>query len=315
MSLLPMPDLKHAIRRSPALRVSGRVLRVAGLLVEGSIPGAHLGMVCQLQLPGGDARDAVPAEVVALQSRSVSLMPLGGVQGIRSGTLIHTTGEQPLVAVGPGLLGRVLDGWGTPLDAHGAVDPRDQTYYPLDPKPLNPLERSMITRPLAVGVRSIDALLACGQGQRLAIMAGAGVGKSTLMGMMCRNTEADVTVIALVGERSREVKRFVSHDVGPEVMKRAVVVAATSDHAPALRVRAARVATAIAEYVRDQGKRVLLLMDSLSRVAMAQRELGLAVGEPPATKGYPPSSFAIIPRLLERAGPGIGEVDIWRPRF
>ena len=175
MSLLPMPDLKHAIRRSPALRVSGRVLRVAGLLVEGSIPGAHLGMVCQLQLPGGDARDAVPAEVVALQSRSVSLMPLGGVQGIRSGTLIHTTGEQPLVAVGPGLLGRVLDGWGTPLDAHGAVDPRDQTYYPLDPKPLNPLERSMITRPLAVGVRSIDALLACGQGQRLAIMAGAGV--------------------------------------------------------------------------------------------------------------------------------------------
>jgi flagellum-specific ATP synthase len=172
------------------------------------------------------------------------------------------------------------------------------------------LDRSIIERPLSVGIRALDTLLTCGEGQRCSILSGAGVGKSTLLGMMCRNTEADVTVIGLVGERGREVKRFVNQDLGTDGLKRAVVVAATSDHAPALRVRAARVATTIAEYFRDQGLRVLLLMDSLSRVAMAQRELGLAVGEPPATRGYPPSAFAIIPRLLERAGPGIGKGSI-----
>ena len=305
MSLLPHADLSRAIRRARPHRVSGRVTRVAGLLVEGSIPRAHLGMVCRLVLPGGDMRDTVPAEVVALRGGSVSLMPLGGVQGIQTGTRILSTGEQPLVRVGPGLLGRVLDGWGNPMDGKGAITLAGSERYPLDPPPLNPLERAMVSRPLSVGVRVLDSMLTCGQGQRLAILAGAGVGKSTLLGMMCRNTEADVTVIALVGERGREVKRFVAHDLGRKGLKRAVLIAATSDHAPALRVRAARVATAIAEYFRDQGKRVLLLMDSLSRIAMAQRELGLAVGEPPATKGYPPSAFAIIPRLLERAGPGI----------
>lgn len=306
--LLPTEELRRAIRRAPVFRVSGRVTRVAGLLVEGSIPGAHLGMVCKLVMPGRAEADAVPAEVVALRGRSVSLMPLGGVTGIQTGTEIMTTNEEPCVAVGNSLLGRVLDGWGEPLDGRGALNAREK--YPLDPPPLNPLLRGSVDQPLPLGVRVIDSLLTCGQGQRLAILAGAGVGKSTLLGMMCRGTEADVTVIGLIGERGREVKRFVEHDLGPDGLQRAVVVAATSDHAPALRVRAARVATAIAEYFRDQGKRVLLLMDSLSRVAMAQRELGLAVGEPPATRGYPPSAFAIIPRLLERAGPGVGEGSI-----
>ena len=311
MQLLPHDDLKRAIRRTRPHRVSGRVTRVAGLLVEGSVPGAHLGMVCRLRLPGDLLEDAVPAEVVALRGRTVSLMPLGGVTGIQTGTEILTTRAAPDVRVGPGLLGRVLDGWGRPLDRLGALDVREVgERYPLDPPPINPLRRGMVTRALSVGVRSIDAMLTCGQGQRLAIMAGAGVGKSTLLGMMARNTEADVTVIGLIGERGREVKRFVENDLGPDGLKRAVLVAATSDNAPALRVRAARVATTVAEYFRDQGLRVLLLLDSLSRVAMAQRELGLAVGEPPATKGYPPSSFAIIPRLLERAGPGVGAGSI-----
>ena len=306
--LLPQSDLAAAVRRARPFRVSGRVTRVSGLLIEGLIPGAHLGMVCRLQMPGGDL---VPAEVVALQGRTVSLMPLGGVTGITTGTEIQTTNEEPSVRVGAGLLGRVLDGWGTPLDSKGPLSRLDTPErYPLDPPPLNPLLRGQVDSPLSVGVGVIDALLTCGQGQRMAILAGAGVGKSTLLAMMCRHTEADVTVIGLVGERGREVNKFVRHDLGPEGLKRAVVIAATSDHAPAVRVRAARVATAVAEYFRDQGKRVLLLMDSLSRVAMAQRELGLAVGEPPTTKGYPPSAFAIIPRLLERAGPGVGQGSI-----
>jgi flagellum-specific ATP synthase len=311
MSLLPLQELKDVIRHTRPYRVSGRVTRVAGLLVEGSVPGAHLGMVCKLRIPGTDIRHAVPAEVVALRDDVASLMPLGGVQGIQSGTEIHTTNELPVVPVGMGLLGRVLDGWGSPIDRKGPISRAGiLERYPLDPPPLNPLDRSLVERPLSVGVRAIDTLLTCGEGQRCAILSGAGVGKSTLLAMMCRNTEADVTVIGLVGERGREVKRFVETDLGEEGLRRAVVVAATSDHAPALRIRAARVATAIAEYFRDQGLRVLLLMDSLSRVAMAQRELGLAVGEPPATRGYPPSAFAIIPRLLERAGPGIGEGSI-----
>ncbi len=297
--LLPMPSLRDVVARAPRYRVSGRVTRVAGLLVEGSLPGARLGMVCRLKLPGMALDEAVPAEVVALgHDRTVSLMPLGGVTGIRTGTEICTTNEEPAVVVGNALLGRVLDGWGEPIDGKGPVTraPLPERYL-LDPPPLNPLQRGAVDKPLSVGVRVIDGMLTCGQGQRMAILAGAGVGKSTLLGMMCRNTDADVTVMALIGERSREVKRFVDHDLGPGGLKRSVVVAAVSDQAPALRVRAARVA-------------VLLLVDSLSRVAMAQRELGLAVGEPPATRGYPPSSFAIIPRLLERAGPGIGSGSI-----
>jgi len=311
MTLFQHHQLDDVLAQTPPFRLCGRVSRVTGLLVEGTVPGAHLGMTCTLRRPGDDISQAIPAEIVALRGNSASLMPLGGVQGIQSGTEIHGTSQRPVVAVGRKLLGRVLDGWGNPIDRLGSIGRAEQvTHYPLDPPPVNPLERSLVEQQLSVGIRSIDTLLTCGEGQRLAILSGAGVGKSTLLGMMARNTEADVTVIGLIGERSREVKRFVEKDLGPDGLQKAVVIAATAEHAPALRVRAARVATSIAEYFRDQGKRVLLLMDSLSRVAMAQRELGLAVGEPPATKGYPPSSFAIIPRLLERAGPGVGQGSI-----
>ncbi|MEC8025145.1 MAG: FliI/YscN family ATPase [Myxococcota bacterium] len=306
--LLPIPQINDAIKLVRPYRLAGRVTGVSGLLVEGSVPGAQLGMICQLQVAGSNADTSVPAEVVAINQGRVSLMPLGGITGIQAGASIQTTSARPILTVGDGLLGRVLDGWGNPLD--GRPLHNTQELYPLDPAPMNPLLRSSITQPLSVGVRAVDGMLTCGMGQRMAILAGAGVGKSTLLGMMCRNTEADVTVIGLIGERGREVKHFIEKDLGPEGLKSAVVVAATSDHAPALRVRAARVATTIAEYFRDQGKRVLLLVDSLSRVAMAQRELGLSVGEPPATKGYPPSAFTIIPRLLERAGPGIGSGSI-----
>ena len=215
--LLPMQDLQNVIHNTAPFRISGRVRRVTGLLVEGAVPGAHLGMVCRLRLPGTDIRHAIPAEVVALRDDLASLMPLGGVQGIQAGTEIHPTNEQPVVPVGMGLLGRVMDGWGSPIDGRGAIQNAGiQARYPLDPPPLNPLERSLIERPLSVGVRAIDAMLTCGEGQRMSIMAGAGVGKSTLLGMMSKNTEAAVTVIGLIGERGREVKRFVDQDLGPD---------------------------------------------------------------------------------------------------
>jgi FliI/YscN family ATPase len=229
-------------------------------------------------------------------------MPLLAVPGLTTGTVVRPVIDDQSVGVGSQLIGRVIDGWGHPMD--GGPPVHDTARYPLQPPPMNPMERGLIERPLPLGIVAVDGLLSCGEGQRVAILAGAGVGKSTLLGMMARHTSADVTVVGLIGERSREVKRFVDVDLGEEGRKRSVVVAATSNTAAALRIRAARVATSVAEYFRDKGMRVLLLMDSLTRVAMAQRELGLATGEPPTTKGYPPSSFAIIPQLLERAGMG-----------
>lgn len=306
--LLDLDPVSARLDRATPLRLTGRVTRIGGVLVEGVVPGVHLGMVCRLGVGSG----AVPAEVVAVRERTACLMPLGSVTGLAAGAPIVATPVEPRMHVSDALMGRVVDAFGEPIDGKGPLRHASGAGAAmlLDPPPLNPLTRGSVSRPLSVGVRALDGLLTCGEGQRLAILAGAGVGKSTLLGMMCRNTEADVTVIGLVGERSREVKRFVDHDLGPQGLSRAVLVSATSDMAPALRVRAAKVATAIAEWFRDQGLRVLLLLDSLSRVAMAQRELGLAVGEPPATKGYPPSAFAIIPRLLERAGPGVGKGSI-----
>ena len=296
--LLPMDSVRSSLREHHPVSAHGRVTRIAGLLIEATLPGARVGMLAELS--GG-----IPAEVVALRDGTCSLMPLGGVSGIAAGAKITSTGESPAIRVGPSVLGRVLDGWGEPIDGLGPLLDRE-TRMPLDPAPLNPLERGRVDAPLAMGVRVLDGLLTMGAGQRMAILAGAGVGKSTLLGMMCRNTSADVVVIGLVGERGREVKEFVEADLGVEGLRRAVVVVATSDQPGALRLRAAKATFAIAEYFRDRGLKVLLLLDSLSRVAMAQRELGLAIGEPPATKGYPPSAFALIPRLLERAGPGIG---------
>lgn len=289
--------IDDALRRARPVAVVGRVSRVAGLLVEATLPGARLGMTCEI---GRDDEAGVAAEVVGLNGDTASLVPLAPIHGIRSGAEVRPLGMHTEVAVGEGLLGRVVDGLGRPLD--GRPLPPLDARTPLRPSPGNPLARAGVSRPLDLGVRAVNALLTAGEGQRLAILAGAGVGKSTLLGMMARGTEADVSVLALVGERSREVVKFIEHDLGPGGLDRSVVVASTGDDSPALRLRAAALATAIAEFFRDRGKRVLLLMDSLTRVAMAQREIGLALGEPPATKGYPPSAFMVIPQLLERAG-------------
>jgi FliI/YscN family ATPase len=302
MMMLPVDKLRAALDETSTLPVSGRVTGVGGLLVEGTLPDARMGMSCAIRI--GESGRVVPAEIVALRGATVSLMPLESVGGVTIGSIIEPRGRQASVGVGDNLLGRVVDGWGKPIDGGPPIEVTRQ--MPLYPAPLNPMERGLVDKPLPVGLRCVDGVLTSGQGQRVVVMAGAGVGKSTLLAMMARATEADVTVLALVGERSREVKRFVESELGPEGLKKAVVVSATSNMAAALRIRAARVATSIAEHYRDQGKRVLLLMDSLTRVCMAQRELGLAIGEPPTTRGYPPSSFAIIPELCERAGMGTG---------
>ncbi|MEZ4265417.1 MAG: FliI/YscN family ATPase [Myxococcota bacterium] len=297
---LPWDRIEHVLKGTSPIRVSGRVVRVGGLLVEGTMPGAKMGMMCRLMLRGDET--GVPAEIVALHDRRVSLMPLSHVSGITVGTRIEPGDHDPSVGVSEDMIGRVLDGWGQPIDGGPAIFALDRV--PLQPPPLNPMERGLVERPLPLGIRAVDGILTSGEGQRVVIMAGAGVGKSTLLGMMARNTEADLTVVALIGERSREVKKFVQGELGELGLGRSVVVSSTSNTAVALRIRAARVATSIAEYFRDKGLRVLLLMDSLTRVCMAQRELGLATGEPPTTRGYPPSAFDIIPQLLERAGPG-----------
>jgi flagellum-specific ATP synthase len=303
---LPWPAIDAAIANAEPILLGGRVARVNGLVVEGTLPRARLGMLCRLIVRGDP--EGVPAEVVALREGSCSLMPLRSVSGITAGTPIEPMEESASVPASDRLIGRVVDAWGNPIDSGPPLRILQRT--PLQPPPLNPMDRSMVERPLPMGIASIDGMLTCGEGQRIVIMAGAGVGKSTLLGMLARSSEADVTIIALIGERSREVKRFVVHDLGESGLKRAVVVSATSDQAVALRIRAAYAATSLAEYFRDQGKRVLLLMDSLTRVCMAQRELGLATGEPPTTRGYPPSAFAIIPRILERAGQGTGRGSI-----
>lgn len=304
--VLPWKKIDRALAEVQPISLSGRVQQVNGLVVEGTLPRARLGMICRLMVRGEP--DGVPAEVVALREGRCSLMPLRGVSGITAGTPIEVVEELSGVAASPRVVGRVLDAWGLPID--GGEPLFAVARVPLVPPPLNPMDRNLVSRSLPMGVSAVDSLLTAGEGQRVVIMAGAGVGKSTLLGMLARSSDADVTVIALIGERSREVKRFVEIELGAKGLGRSVVVAATSDTAVALRIRAAHVATALAEYFRDQGKRVLLLMDSLTRVCMAQRELGLATGEPPTTRGYPPSAFAIIPRLLERAGQGVGRGSI-----
>lgn len=295
---LPWEELRELVRRSDPVRRVGVVTQVVGLTVEGHGPGVPVGEVCLLY-PGG-SQPPVRAEVVGFRQGRTLLMPLGELRGIGPGCEIEAVGMPLEVEVGPGLRGRVLDGLGRPMDGKGPL--RGETSYPVMASAPPPLERRRITEPLWVGVRVIDAVLTCGKGQRVGIFAGSGVGKSVLMGMLARNTRAQVSVIGLVGERGREVKDFLEKDLGPEGLRRSVVVAATSDQPALVRIRAAFVATAIAEYFRDQGQDVLLLMDSVTRFATAQREVGLAIGEPPATRGYTPSVFALLPRLLERSG-------------
>ena len=293
-------SLQRYIRRAEQadpLPLMGNVARTIGLIVESNGPRAGVGEICELRSRDGRR---LMVEVVGFRDDQLLTVPLGGTSGIHPGDVVVTAGGTGSVPVGDGLLGRVIDGLGRPLDGLGPVNVTAD--YPLRPPAMNPLTRATIEVPLATGVRAIDSLLTCGRGQRLGLFGGSGVGKSTLLGMMARGTEADVTVIGLVGERGREVRAFLEDDLGPDGLAKAVVVAETSDSPPLLRLRAAHAATAIAEYFRAQGRNVLLMLDSVTRLAMAQREVGLAAGEPPTAKGYPPSVFAMLPALLERAG-------------
>jgi flagellum-specific ATP synthase len=296
----PGPWLGTSLSRvegAPPFTVCGRVTRVIGSVVEVSSVPVAVGELCRI-IP--DERSAMLAQAAGFHDRGVLLMPLGEIEGIHPGAVVVPLGRGFYAHVGDGMIGRVLDGLGRPLDGKGPIG--TTVRRPLTAKLANPLQRSLIRSPLGTGVRAIDGLLTLGQGQRIGIMAGSGVGKSVLLGMIARHTTADVNVIALCGERGREVREFIERDLGTEGLRRSVVVAATSDQAAVVRATGALVATAIAESFRDQGLNVLLMMDSITRVAMAWREIGLAVGEPPTTKGYPPSVFASLPRLLERAG-------------
>lgn len=278
--------------------VYGKVSGVVGLLVEGYNPETSIGEMCRIYPNGGNR--AIGAEVVGFREEKVLLMPFGKLDDVGPGCRILSTGKRSNVKVGSNLLGRVIDGLGNPIDDRGPIESEDE--YPIYADPINPLKRGRITKPIDIGIRAMNGLLSCGRGQRMGIFAGSGVGKSFLLGMIARNTKADINVIGLVGERGREVREFIENDLGKEGLARSVVVVATSDIHPLVRMRAAYVATAISEYFRNQGMEVLLMVDSLTRFAMAQREVGLSIGEPPTAKGYTPSVFSIMPKLLERAG-------------
>lgn len=298
---------QRLIDNAQTVHVSGRVQRVVGTVIEGTMPDCAIGQLCHIYANADS--EPIKAEVVGFEDDRVLIMALGEVRGLKPGCLIKLVKSSPTVPVGPQMLGRVLDGLGEPIDDGPILKTEEE--YPIYNVPCNAFRRERITQPLDLGTRSINGLLTCGIGQRIGIMAGSGVGKSTLLGMIARQTRADINVIALVGERGRELKDFIERDLGPEGLARSVVVTATSDRSPLERVRAAFVATAIAEYFRDQGKTVLLMMDSVTRFAMGQREIGLSIGEPPTTKGYPPSVFSMLPKLLERAGmgePGMGSI-------
>ena len=280
------------------IRVHGKVSEIVGLVVVGHGPVASIGEICCIFQEGSDK--PLPAEVVGFKGGKVLLMPLQSLQGLGPGCRIMSLGRKASVNVGKNLLGRVIDGLGNPIDNKGPVE--CESEYPIYADPINPLKRGRIAEPLDLGIRALNGVLSCGKGQRMGIFSGSGVGKSMLLGMIARNTNADVNVIGLIGERGREVREFLEKNLGKDGLERSVVVVAGSDMHPLIRMRAAYVATSISEYFRDMGKEVLLMVDSLTRFAMAQREIGLSVGEPPATKGYTPSVFSLLPKLLERSG-------------
>ncbi len=291
-------EFTRRLDAAPTLERIGRVAEVRGLLIESDGPHARLGAVCEIRSPRHPMH--VLAEVVGFREHRVLLMPLGEMEGIHPGCEVRLGAQHNTVPFGPGLLGRVLDGLGRPIDDRGPLGVREAGS--LRRQPPNPLLRRRIRAPFETGVKAIDAFCPVGRGQRLGIFAGSGVGKSTLLGMLARGGKADVNVIALVGERGRELREFIEKDLGPEGMARSVVVVATSDQSAPVRLRAAHLATAIAESFRDAGREVLFLLDSVTRFAMAQREIGLAVGEPPTSRGYTPSVFSVLPRILERTG-------------
>jgi len=280
------------------IRVHGKVSEIIGLVVEGHGPAASIGEICGIY--PGNSDTPLPAEVVGFRRGKVLLMPLQSLQGLGPGCKIISLGCKASVKVGKNLLGRVIDGLGNPIDNHGVIDCENE--YPIYADPINPLKRGRILEPMDLGIRAMNGILSCGKGQRMGIFAGSGVGKSILLGMIARNTNADVNVIGLIGERGREVREFLEKNLGEAGLAKSVVVVAGSDMHPLIRMRAAYVATSISEYFRDLGKDVLLMVDSLTRFAMAQREIGLSVGEPPTTKGYTPSVFSLLPKLLERSG-------------
>lgn len=286
------------IKGTETKKYIGRVVEIIGLIIESDGPNASIGDLCYIY-PNFD-QSPVWAEVVGFRQNRIMLMPLGSVDGIRPGSIVESTGGAMQVGVGKQLIGRVLDGLGRPIDTLGDVKIGD--FRPTTADLINPLRRTRISEPLSLGIRSIDGFITVGKGQRVGIFAGSGVGKSTTIGMMAKNTNADLNVIALIGERGREVKEFIENILGEEGMKRSIVIAATSEQPSLVKIKAAFVATTIAEYFRDQGLDVLFMLDSVTRIAMAQREVGLAVGEPPATRGYTPSVFALMPKLLERTG-------------
>ncbi|MBQ5490749.1 MAG: FliI/YscN family ATPase [Treponema sp.] len=288
----------HNIQDVDPIKYTGTVTAVKGMLVQSHGPRAIIGEICTIKIQS--SKTSVLAEVVGLEGSTVNLMVYGETKGIEYGDEVIGSGHVLEVGVGPALLGRVIDATGKPYDGKGEIIP--ETYYPAIASPPNPLERRDIDKRIITGVRAIDSLLTVGCGQRMGIFAGSGVGKSTIIGMIARNTNADINVIGLIGERGREVMDFIKRDLGPEGLKRSVVIAATGDQPSIARLRAAYVTTAVAEYFRDQGKDVMLMFDSLTRFAHAQREIGLTNGEPPAQRGYPPSVFDMLPKLLERPG-------------
>lgn len=296
--MLELQQYIDAIDWLSPVEMRGRVTALVGLLIRAAVPEAHVGELCLIRSPRR-ARE-LKAEVVGFHGGETILMPLGEIQDVAMGAEVVPTGTSLRVSVGDSLLGRVLDGLGSPADGKGPIESTQE--YPVSSRPPAALRRQRVTRTLETGVRAIDGLLAVGQGQRVGIFSATGVGKSTLLGMLARNTEADVNVIALVGERGREVRDFLEVDLGAEGLRRSVVVVATSNEPSLVRLKAAYVATAIAEYFRDQGKRVVFMMDSVTRFARALREVGLAAGEPPARAGFPPSVFSELPKLLERTG-------------
>lgn len=286
------------IKHTRAEKLEGKIIEVIGFLIKAFNPGLQVGSSCRIE--DSLASESVPGEVVGFKGDHILVMPFGDIRGIGPRSRIVATSGQPYIAVGEELLGRTIDGMGVPLDGKGPISTEHKA--PLYADPINPLLRRRINASLDVGIKAVNGTLTAGKGQRIAILAGSGVGKSVLLGMMAKHTTADINVIALIGERGREVREFIEKDLGEEGIKRSIVIAATSDQSPLVRIRGAYMATAIAEYFREQGKDVLLMMDSVTRFAMAQREIGLSVGEPPTTKGYPPSVFSLLPKLLERAG-------------
>jgi flagellum-specific ATP synthase len=295
---IPYDLYASRIENASTIKQSGRVVQVIGMVIESIGPAVSVGDLCQIENP--DSGEKMKAEVVGFRDNRTLLMPLGTVSGITPGSTVISTGEHLRIPVGDELIGRVLGGLGQPIDGKGSI--MTALTRPIDSAPIPAMNRRRINEQILSGIKVVDVMAVCGRGQRMGIFAGSGVGKSIMLGMMARGSTADINVIALVGERGREVREFIEEDLGPEGLKRSVVVAVTSDQPALIRIKGAFVATAIAEHFRDQGKHVMLLMDSLTRIAIAQREIGLAVGEPPATKGYTPSVFALLPRLLERAG-------------